>query len=188
MLSTARPDASTVWLDRTQAPGSAALALTCMPSLSGPPKKVLQVRGGDLDVRARGRDEVGPHQLRHGDLDGDEDGEGDRHRGERAADQHPDRHTEREGEGRVGDRDDPAGAEQQRLHPRELISGGLVERVRPPVDREADQSRGGDGRQADEAELDGQPARAGDALVPRQPVRAGLELAGDQRRAPEEPD
>ena len=37
-------------------------------------------------------------------------------------------------------------------------------------------------------ELGGQPAAAGDALGPDQPVGAGLQLAGDQRRAPEGAD
>ena len=38
------------------------------------------------------------------------------------------------------------------------------------------------------AELDGQPPGARDRLGPGQPVGAGLELAGDQRRAPEHAD
>jgi hypothetical protein len=52
----------------------------------------------------------------------------------------------------------------------------------------AAQSRGGHGGQAGETEFDGQPAGAGDALVPNQPVRAGLALTGDERCSPEQPD
>ena len=46
--------------------------------------------------------------------------------------------------------------------------------------------RGGGERR--HAELGGQPPGAGDRLGPGQPVGAGLELAGDERRAPEHAD
>ena len=65
---------------------------------------------------------------------------------------------------------------------------GLVDGAGPPGHHEAEQPGGGHGGQADQAELDGQPAGPGDALVPGQPEGAGLELAGDQRRAPEDAD
>ena len=41
---------------------------------------------------------------------------------------------------------------------------------------------------AGDPELGGEPPGPGDALVPDQPVGAGLELAGDHRRAPEDAD
>ena len=63
--------------------------------------------------------------------------------------------------------------------------GGGVERARPPGHRQRDESRGGDRGQADEAELDGQPAAARDALLPDQVLRSGLELTADQWGAPE---
>ena len=114
MVSTARPDASTVWLERTQAACSAA----CAPTWRGPwdPGREWSTFEGVISTVARvGGHEVRPDQLRHGDLDGDEDGQGDRHRGHDAAqDSIPTVDAEGEGEGGVADRDDAARAEQQR--------------------------------------------------------------------------
>src|SRR4029450_10208546 len=122
-------------------------------------------------------------------LGGDEDGQGDGHGGQGATDQHPHGHAQDEGEGGVGDGNDAAGVEQQGGQLREVEGvGGLVDGAGPPGHREAAQPRGGHGGQAGEGEFDGQPAGVGDALVPHQPVGAGLELAGEQRRAPEQPD
>src|SRR5207245_102745 len=57
-----------------------------------------------------------------------------------------------------------------------------VDRAGPPGHHEAEQPGRGHAGQADQADLDRQPAGAGDALVPRQPKGTGLQLAGDQRR------
>ena len=63
-----------------------------------------------------------------------------------------------------------------------------VQRLRPPGHREGEQpDRRGRGERR-HAELGGQPPGAGDRLGPGQPVGAGLELAGDQRCAPEHTD
>src|SRR4051812_23588056 len=54
--------------------------------------------------------------------------------------------------------------------------------------RQAEQSGEGHGGQAEQAELGGQPAGPGGRLGPDQPLGAGLQLAGDQRGAPEDAD
>src|SRR5450755_3596437 len=144
---------------------------------------------------ADGRDQVGPDPAGHGDLDQGEDGEGHGHGGQGAADEYPGGNAEGEGEGGVADRGDAARGEQQRVEPveggRPAPAGdpdGPVDRTGPPGDHEAEQSGGGHGGQSDQAQLDRQPAGAGDALAPGQPEGAGLDLAGDQRRAPEHAD
>ena len=70
--------------------------------------------------------------------------------------------------------------------PRTRESAGPVDRAGPPGDEQAEQPGGEHGGQADRGELDRHPAGAGDALVPGQTERTGLQLAGDQRRSPEQ--
>ena len=59
---------------------------------------------------------------------------------------------------------------------------------RPPGHHEAEEPGDYHARNTHEAELDRQPAGAGDALGPGQAEGAGLELAGDKRRPPEDAD
>ena len=103
----------------------------------------------------------------------------------------PSRDAERECERGVADRRYAGCAEERGCEPLERVPGllgGLIERAGPPADHQAEQSGSGHGGQADEAELDRDPASAGDALVPGQPEGAALKLAGDQWRAPEDAD
>jgi len=89
-----------------------------------------------------------------------------------------------EGERGVADRGDAAGG---KLHEPERNEADTVFRSSgrrqcrsgwTTGQHQAEQPGGGHGAQSDDAELDGQPAGAGDALSPRQPEGAGLEFRG----------
>ena len=69
-----------------------------------------------------------------------------------------------------------------------MVCTHRVDRARPPGHHEAKEAGHDHAGQGTDAELDGQPTRAGDALSPRQAEGAGLELVRDERRPPEHPD
>ena len=98
--------------------------------------------------------------------------------------------AEGEGERGVADRDDVrarrTAADHRRSNACSVRLDRGVDRAGPPGHHQAEQPGRGHAGQADQAELDRQPSGAGDALGPGQPEGAGLELAGDQRRAPEQ--
>jgi hypothetical protein len=58
----------------------------------------------------------------------------------------------------------------------------------PPVDHPGEQSTYRHGGEADQSQLHRKPSPSGDALGPGEAEGAGLELAGDEGRAEEEPD
>jgi hypothetical protein len=154
----------------------------------------------DLHRAELGHDMVGREQVRadpqrHGELDHGEDGQGHRHRGDGAPDEDPDGGAEDEGERGVAERGDAVAGEDRRGKPARVeqgasgaVAGGSAERCGPPGLHQAESLGDGDGGQADHAELDRQPPGAADALGPGQPERPGLQLAGDQRGAPEDAD
>ena len=121
-------------------------------------------------ARQLGRDE---HDERRG------------HRRQRAPDHDPGRDADRERERGVADHDDAAFVEQRRGEP---VGAHGIDRARPPGDHQAEQSRDGHCGQADDRHLRDEPARARDALGPREAERAGFELACDERRSPEHSD
>ena len=108
----------------------------------------------------------------------------------------PDVTPEGEGEGGVADRDDAARAEHRRRDPRDAEHGvsslpaAIASSIGPAhhVTSRLSSPTPSIAAKPIKRELGGQPAGTGDGLVPRQAVRAGLELAGDQRRAPERAD
>ena len=157
------------------------------------PREVLGRDGGRLDDRVQ----VRADERRHGELDEREDDRGDGHRRHGAADHRAREHAEREGEQR---RSRSARSRARRTAPGCMrgaptmpsaswpascasLSGlahHVSSRPRAPATTIA--------ASADQRHLGHQPARAGDALVPDEPVRAGLELARHERRAPEHAD
>src|SRR5437899_1396551 len=138
---------------------------------------------------------MGAEGERHDDLDDGDGGESDGDRDHAAPYDQSDGDTESESESGVTDRYDATRAEDRRDDPREVEEPGLgavgncsVNRTRPPGDRQAEQPGDGHRGQAGETQLGSQPAMTGDALVPHQPVGAGLQFASYQWRAPEGAD
>ena len=142
-------------------------------------------RQGKAMVALSGVIRWGRTHSTNGHPDSDEGDEGGRHGGQRPADEHAGDDPEHEGERGIADGDQVAAVERGG---RERAVGDAVERARPPGHHEAQESGGDHRGQTDQAELGGQPAGAADALGPRQPEGVVLQLAGDQRRAPEDPD
>lgn len=68
-----------------------------------------------------------------------------------------------------------------------MVCTHRVDRARPPGHHEAKQAGHDHAGQRTDAELEGQPTRAGDTLSPRQAEGAGLELLRDERRPPNTP-
>src|SRR5438874_11288126 len=58
----------------------------------------------------------------------------------------------------------------------------------PPGDQPGEEGGERDGAGAEEAELPGEPAAAGERLRPRQAVGPGLDLPRDEGGSPEDPD
>jgi hypothetical protein len=88
----------------------------------------------------------------------------------------------------VGGEDQRAVLAHGELHAAAAATDGAPDGRGPPGLHEAEPFGDGHGGQAGQRELDRQPPGAGDALVPGQVVRPGLELTGDQRRSPEDAD
>src|SRR5207244_3712104 len=90
----------------------------------------------------------------------------------------------------AGEREDVVGKRDEAVlvedGGREAIAGRAVERPQPPADQERVGDRQGQGQRQERCELRGEPAQPGNALCPDEEVRALLELAADQWRAPEE--
>jgi hypothetical protein len=129
----------------------------------------------------------GDAELRRSEVTGGHGREG-------APEQRPGGDAEGEGEHRVAERGDAVGDEVQLAEPARgdgeggAVCDGLADRRRPPVLHEGQRLGDGHGGQAPDGELDGQPPGPGNGLVPGQRGGAGLQLAGDQRRAPEQAD
>ena len=129
------------------------------------------------------RQQVWPHPLLDRDPRKDEDAERGGHRRHRPPDDRAQQRTQHEGEERVADRHDVARVEDS---PHAVVRA--VESAVPPRDRECQHTGDQNRRAADERELRQHPALAAHGLGPREPVGAGLELAGDKRSAPEDAD
>ena len=116
---------------------------------------------------------------------GDKGQQGGGHRRQRAAHQRARRDAEREREAGIANRDDPARGEHTR---RKTVHVDGIERRKPPADQPARQAGDDERGHADERDPDRQPAATRHALRPREPVGPALELARDERRAPEHPE
>src|SRR5579862_4331960 len=128
--------------------------------------------------------EVRAHPERHRYTGDDEPTECSRHGGQCPADEHASRDAERECKGGIADGHDASLVE----HRRESVHVDPVDWARPPRHHEAEEPGDGDAGEADQTELDCDPASARDTLRPRQAVRAGFQLASHEWRAPKDPD
>jgi hypothetical protein len=128
-------------------------------------------------------DEVWPYPVGQGHSGEYKGDQGGGHGRERSSKQYSRGGPECERQGRVTDGDDVAVVERY-----EIAHVDPIDRAGPPRHHEAEEPCYGRAGKADGAELDGQPAGAGDALGPRQTKGSGLQLTGDEGRPPEDPD
>ena len=129
------------------------------------------------------REEVRTHELDDKEACRAERDQRRAHRGDRPPEDEAGKHAEREREERVRGDDEPFDVEAARADP---PLEGVVRRAPPHHDRAGSGARE-NGADSDQDRLREQPAPARDALRPREAVGADLELAGEQRRADEEP-
>jgi hypothetical protein len=169
LSSTTLPAASRISWDWTQSP---LYGLVCAASLWTGEGEGL---GGQV---------AGSGQHGQGDPQADESGQGHRHGRQYLLPDRAGKDAQRDREQRVTDRRHPLQVETQGIEP---ARPGLAHRVQPPGHSQPVAGRDGEGRAADERELDQRPVLAAHTLGPNQPVGAVFEFPGNQRCAAEQP-